>query len=476
MSSKHRNSRARSRNSKRREPRSKPISQLRNLRAIACQVVHNVVFQQQSLATLLPIASEHVAEKDGPLLQELVFGCCRWYHHLGSIHNQFIEKPLHHNDKLAETLLKVGAYQLLYMRIPSHAALNETVEAAEELGMGNLKGLINAVLRKISLIEATKPDTQSQKEASISSHPLWIQDKIKNNWPDSWQDILVQNNQHPPMTLRVNQQFEVNSTTEANSTHSNRRSEYLGRLQEAGIEAHACDFAPWAISLKAPCQVSRLPSFSEGAASVQDEAAQLCCELLDLKPNQKVLDACAAPGGKTCAMLETEPSLNMLALDADESRGEFISENLNRLGLSAKVATTRAEEVDTWWDGEQFDRILLDAPCSATGVIRRHPDIKLLRQEGDIKQLAELQLKLLCALWPTLKQGGKLLYATCSVFPQENSRIIERFLKQEVSAKYIQIDATWGQDTGFGKQLFPQQDGHDGFFYACLSKKENESD
>jgi len=460
MSVKPRKNRAKN-NKARREPRSKHIKQLHDLRAIVCQVVHDVAYKQQSLATLLPIASEQVDEKDRSLLQELVFGCCRWYFHLGDIHDQFLEKPLHRNDKLAETLLKVGAYQLLYTRIPNHAALNETVEATEELGPHNMKGLLNAVLRKISSLESA-PD----QETSIASHPQWMQDKIKHNWPDQWQDILFQNNQHPPMTLRVNSQFDTANIDDK----ATQQAAYLAQLKTAEIDAHACEFAPLGISLDSPCQVTHLPSFAEGAVSVQDEAAQLCCELLDLQPQQRVLDACAAPGGKTCAMLETQPDLDMLALDADESRNEFILENLSRLNLSAEIKTARAEEVNEWWDGQQFDRILLDAPCSASGVIRRHPDIKLLRQEGDIKQLAELQLKLLHALWPTLKQGGKLLYATCSIFPQENSRIIERFLKQESSASYNNIEANWGIETGFGRQLFPQESGHDGFFYACLTK------
>ncbi|MFT6122792.1 MAG: 16S rRNA (cytosine967-C5)-methyltransferase [Oleiphilaceae bacterium] len=430
---------------------SRPSKQ-ENIRAIACQVVHNVVTQGQSLNTLLPKASELVAEKDSALLQELVFGTCRWFYHLEAQHNQFLEKPLHKNDKIAETLLKVGIYQLQYTRIPNHAALNETVSAAETLGIRKLKGLINAILRKINATEKTSP-----LEAAITSHPRWMQEKLKYNWPNEWESILQQNNQHPPMTLRVNKQ------------HLSRDS-YLKKLSDANIEAKACPFAANGISITPPCNVMNLPHFEDGFVSVQDEAAQLCCSLLDLSPNLSVLDACAAPGGKTCAMLETEPSLTMLALDSDAKRSERITENLERLNLSAQLKTANAEQVNTWWNGEAFDRILLDAPCSATGVIRRHPDIKLLRKEDDIKNLAILQLKLLVSLWPTLKQGGTLLYATCSIFSQENNRIIERFLKSEPTAEIVPIEANWGTDTGFGRQLFPQQEGHDGFFYARLTK------
>ena len=423
-----------------------------NVRAIACQVIHSVVAQQQSLNTLLPKASERVAEKDKALLQELVFGTCRWFYQLEALHNRFLEKPLHKNDKIAETLLKVGIYQLQYTRIPNHAALNETVEAAENLGIRKLKGLINAILRKVNKLEKTPP-----LEASIASHPRWMQEKLKHNWPDDWQSILQQNNQHPPMTLRVNQQYLS-------------RAQYLQKLIDVEIDAKACQFAQNGISLTTPCNVLNLPHFTEGYVSIQDEAAQLSCSLLDLKPNLRVLDACAAPGGKTCAMLETEPSLSMLALDSDPKRSERITENLERLNLIAEIKTAQAEQVNTWWDGTLFDRILLDAPCSATGVIRRHPDIKLLRKEEDIKNLATLQLNLLVSLWPTLKQGGTLLYATCSIFSQENNRIIERFIKSEPTAKIIPIEASWGMDTGFGRQLLPEQEGHDGFFYARLTK------
>jgi 16S rRNA (cytosine967-C5)-methyltransferase len=431
---------------------SPPADKPENVRAIACQVIHNVVAQQQSLNTLLPKASELVAEKDRALLQELVFGTCRWFYHLETLHNQFLKKPLHKNDKIAETLLKVGIYQLQYTRIPNHAALNETVSAAETLGIRKLKGLINAILRKVNALEKSPP-----LEAAIASHPKWMQEKLKYNWPNEWKSILQQNNQHPPMSLRVNLQ------------HLNRDN-YLQKLLDADIDAKACPFSANGISLTSPCNVINLPHFVEGYVSVQDEAAQLCCSLLDLSPNLSVLDACAAPGGKTCAMLEIEPSLTMLALDSDPKRSERITENLERLSLSAQIKTAYAEEVDTWWNGEAFDRILLDAPCSATGVIRRHPDIKLLRKEDDIKNLAALQLNLLVSLWSTLKQGGTLLYATCSIFSQENNRIIERFLKSEPTAEIVPIEASWGIDTGFGRQLLPQQEGHDGFFYARLTK------
>lgn len=425
-----------------------------NLRVIACQVLDQVLSNQQSLASCLEPATCNLAPRDKALVQEIVFGSCRWYFALKQQYQSFMNHPLSKRHQLADSLLVIGAYQLQFMRVPSHAAINETVDAAEELGLRSIKGMINAILRKLS-----KENIGDDPSAHTQSHPEWIQAKIQHNWPDQASLIFSANNEKPPMTLRVNPRY--NSTDE-----------YLAKLEQNAISAQACDFASFGIRLEKPCPVSDLPEFMSGACSVQDEAAQLCTEWLDLQPNMKVLDACAAPGGKTCAMLESQPNLRMTALDSDAQRAERISENLERLSVSATIKIANAEKVDTWWDNVPFDRILLDAPCSATGVIRRHPDIKLLRREGDIKQLAELQLEMLQQLWQTLATGGKLVYATCSIFPQENSRIIERFLKQESSASLVTIDAKWGQDTGFGRQLFPRNDSHDGFFYACLSKLE----
>lgn len=457
-----RRSRAKHASSKSRLP---DLESLQSVRAFACHVLHKVSVEQKSLSTLMPLAIEQILEeRDGALLQEIVYGSCRWYHYLETIHNQFLDKPLHPNDKLVESLLKIGAYQLLFMRTPAHAAINETVQASIELGIKHFKPLINAVLRKISELPAIDESEALSEDLYIASYPQWIREKTKHNWPDQWQDILRQGNQRPPMTLRVNPQYFKSE---------NPREDYLQALLDEEIEATACSYSLYGIQLVKPVPVSCLPSFAEGAVSVQDEAAQLCGRILNLEAGQKILDACAAPGGKTCAILESEPDLELTALDSEALRAAMIEDNLERLNLQADVKVSRAEELDNWWDGQAFDRILLDAPCSASAVIRRHPDIKLLRKEDDIKALAELQLHLLKTLWTTLKPGGQLVYATCSIFSQENSRIIERFLKQEESAELSQIKADWGIDTGFGRQLFPQKNGHDGFFYARLSKKES---
>lgn len=455
-------------------PRVPNLKTISDTRALSALLVYEVCISQKSLNSLLPLTSHQVDEKDRALLQEIVFGSCRWLLWLKSLYQPFLSKPVHRNDFLVECLLCVGLYQLFFTRIPSHACLNETVEAAEKLGLGRFKGLINALLRQVSQQEIDIESIETRQTMTSLSHPQWFQDKLKHNWPEQWMDLLEQNNQHPPMTLRINPCFYPEDPTKS------VQEIYLEKLNAQDIQAKASLISPYGIILNNACPVQNLPDFFEGGVSVQDEAAQMSSELLDLKPNLRALDACAAPGGKTCSMLEKEPSLSLLALDSDATRSERIEENLSRLDLKAEIKIAQAEDLSEWWDGIQFDRILLDAPCSATGVIRRHPDIKLLRQEGDIKQLAELQLKLITKLWETLAPGGLILYATCSVFSQENSRIIERFLKQTVDAKLIPIKANWGHNTGFGTQLFPVKDSHDGFFYARVQKlhsaKENKTE
>ena len=455
-------------------PRAPELKSITDTRALAALLVYQVHVEHKSLNALLPLVHHQVDDKDKSLLQELVFGTCRWLLWLNTVYQPLLSKPLHRNDFLVECILCVGLYQLLFTRIPSHACLNETVESAEKLGLHRFKGLINALLRQVSQQNINIEDKDLRETMSMASHPQWFQDKLKHNWPDNWLDILQQNNQHPPMTLRINASFdETNSATLAQEN-------YLKKLTRYDIPARVSIISPYGIILEHACPVQNLPDFMEGGISVQDEAAQLSSELLNLKPKLRVLDACAAPGGKTCSMLEKEPTLSVLALDSDANRAQRIEENLTRLKLKAEIKIAAAEDLPTWWDGKTFDRILLDAPCSATGVIRRHPDIKLLRQEGDIKQLAELQLTLISSLWKTLAPGGLMVYATCSVFSQENSRIIERFLKQTDDAHVIPIEADWGFDTKFGTQLFPEKNAHDGFFYARLQKintpKENETD
>lgn len=430
----------------------KAMTETTPARQLAATLLDQVEKQQASLGTLLPKAMPACPQRDQGLLQELCFGVCRWQFYLDTLITPLLHKPLRKRDAMGRILLRLGAYQLLFMRIPAHAAINETVSLASAFQLDAMKGLLNAVLRKIAST-AHAIDAAAAK----ASHPEWLQAKIAHNWPDQAGEIFWQNNQRPPMTLRVNRQ---KTTREA----------YLQQLKEHDIAAHACRYAEFGLTLDQPVDVNDLPGFADGWVSVQDEAAQLCSALLAPQAGEHVLDACAAPGGKTSALLEHTPSIQLEALELDAQRARRIHENLQRLGQNARVHIADATALDDWWSGDHFDAILFDAPCSATGVIRRHPDIKLLRRENDIVPLANVQLDILQTLWQTLKPGGRLIYATCSIFPQENSRIIQRFLKQEAGARSECIAAPWGQDTGFGRQLLPQANGHDGFFYACLIK------
>lgn len=425
-----------------------------NVRTLAAQALEEVRSEKRSLNTVLPKSLEQALPADQALLQELLFGSCRWFYFLDHVVSSYLQRPLHRKDTLSKTFLILGAYQLLFTRIPDHAAIHETVEAAKELGLENTKGLINAILRQIARDEKPEIDASAIEQ----SFPEWFSAKLANNWPEHYEQILKASNQHPPMTLRVN-------------TSKISQENYLAALNEAGTNASPCSISTKGIQLETPCDIKTLPNFDAGYISVQDEAAQLSTQLLALKPGMRVLDACAAPGGKTCAMLESQPEIDVLALDHDARRLKRVEENLQRLGLTARTQAASAQELDSWFDGNAFDRILIDAPCSATGVIRRHPDIKLLREPSDLKNLAELQLQLLTTLWETLKSGGLMVYATCSIFPQENARVIERFLKTQGQASLVPIEESWGLDTGFGTQLFPEEGAHDGFFYAVLIKE-----
>jgi len=425
------------------------------LRALAARVLL-AVENGQSLSQCLPPALNQLSPEQRPQLQALCYGSCRWFHRLEGELNSRLKKPLRKPDRVIHHLMLVALFQLRFSEQATYAVLNETVEACKALDKPHLTGLVNGVLRRAEREGAPEPANDS----SAFSHPVWMVEKLRHNWPDDWQAILEANNQQAPMTLRVN-------------ARRFRRDEYLNLLKEAGIEAQATRFAPHGIQLQQPVPVDQLPWFADGAVSVQDEAAQLCTTLLDLQPGQRVLDACAAPGGKTCAILESEPALSeVVAIDESAERLPRIEENLERLDLTATLKQADAANTEQWWDGETFDRILLDVPCSATGVIRRHPDIKLLRRESDIVPLADTQLGLLRAMWDTLAPGGRLVYATCSVFVQENHRIIERFLKQQEQARLINIDADWGRDMAAGRQLLPDPNSHDGFFYAVLEKPE----
>ncbi|ARU86500.1 16S rRNA (cytosine(967)-C(5))-methyltransferase RsmB [Pseudomonas sp. M30-35] len=429
-----------------------------NPRLAAAKALSAVLSGKASLGSSLPPQLDKVEPRDRGLTQELAFGAARWQPRLSALAEKLLQKPFKAADKDVEALLLVGLYQLLYTRVPAHAALGETVGCADKLKKPWAKGLLNAVLRRAQR-EAEPLLAEMQNDPMVrTAHPRWLQKSLKAFWPEHWEAICAANNAHPPLILRVNRR------------HGSRDS-YLQELQTAGIEAAACTFSRDGIRLIQACDVTTLPGFAEGRVSVQDEAAQLAADLLELAPGQRVLDACCAPGGKTCHILEAEPKLaGVVALDLEPKRLVRVRENLARLKLDAELIAADGRAVDKWWDGQQFQRILLDAPCSATGVIRRHPDIKIARQPEDIPALAELQGELLDALWPTLAVGGIMLYATCSTLPTENTQVIEAFLARTPGARELDIAGPFGLPQPHGRQLLAQEDGHDGFYYAKLIK------
>jgi len=424
-----------------------------NLRSVAAQTIEKVVEQGQSLSNVLPAAQKSVGEKDAALLQELCYGVLRTLPQLEWIISKLMSRPMTGKQRTIHFLIMVGLYQLMHTRIPAHAALAETVEGAIALKRQQLKGLINGVLRQFQrqqeelMLQMNDGDQQYL-------HPKWLLERLKRAWPDQWQQIVEANNQRPPMWLRVNRNH-----------HS--RDAWLALLEESGKTAFVHPQHSDALRLETPCAVGQLPGFDQGWVTVQDASAQGCVALLDPQNDEKILDLCAAPGGKTTHILEAAPQADVMAVDVDAQRLARISENLQRLNMTAEVKLGDGRTPEAWCGNTQFDRILLDAPCSATGVIRRHPDIKWLRRDRDIPELALLQQQILDAVWPHLKSGGTLLYATCSILPEENHQQVSQFLQRHTDARL--------SDTGDlsqpGIQVFPQTDGGDGFYYAKLIKQ-----
>lgn len=429
-----------------------------NLRARAARLLVQVVDEGRSLSRLLPAALKDVPDRrERALIQELVFGTLRWYHQLAALLPDLMKKPLKQKDSDLHKLLLVGLYQLAHLSIAPHAAVHETVQATRELDKAWATGLVNAVLRTFQRESGPRLSALSTPGA-VYSHPDWLVQRIQADWPDHWEAILAANNERPPFSLRVNQQQVA-------------RDSYLGELGAASIDATKLEYAPEGVLVAGAVATEKLPGFDEGRVSVQDGAAQLVAGALELAPGQRVLDACAAPGGKTAHILETEPALDSLvAVDSDKRRLARVTENLERLGLQAQLVCADAGEPGDWWDGQSFDRVLLDVPCSAIGVIRRHPDIKLLRRADDIRALAGRQQALLRGVWPLVKSGGMLLYTTCSVLAEENEMQIKSFLEANADAVVSTIDAKWGQAREFGRQILPGTKGMDGFYYARLIK------
>ncbi len=427
-------------------------------RAVCVQALCDVVERRRYLDAVL---EERLApdRSQSALIQEMAYGTVRWYHQLNAVAAQLLERPIKDKDQDLKLLLLLGLYQLRAMRVAPHAVVDETVDATDTLGKPWARGLINACLRNYLRNPARADGILARNPEAGFSHPAWLIDIIKKDHPDSWERILQANNERPPMTLRVNLRKQT-------------RAAYLERLRSANIEARALDCADSAVMLEVPVSVTALPGFAEGEVSVQDASAQLAALLLDAPPGARVLDACAAPGGKTAHLLERTPDLELIALDVEATRVAMIQQNLKRLGLSTTVLAADATDLATWWDERGFERILVDVPCSATGVIRRHPDIKLRRLPEDLDKLTATQARILDSLWPLLRPGGKLLYVTCSVLAVENEHQIAAFLARHPDAREVALELPVAEKRRHGVQILPGADSGtmDGFFYACLSK------
>lgn len=423
-----------------------------NVRAAAANVLFNVVDKGHSLSSALPAAQQTIKPRDHALLQEICYGALRYLPRLESIAGELMDKPLKGKQRVFHHLILVGVYQLSFMRIPAHAAVGETVEATKTLKGPRLRGLINAVLRNYQRNQEQLDAQAVSHNAGKYGHPGWLLKLLQESYPQQWESIIEANNSKAPMWLRVNYQH-----------HS--RDEYLELLKNENIDSSVHSQAEDAIKLASPCDVYKLPGFEKGWVSVQDAAAQLSVDYLKPQDGELILDCCAAPGGKTAHILERTLDAQVVAIDCDDQRLKRVHDNLKRLNLKAEVICGDAREPSEWWQGEQFDRILLDAPCSALGVIRRHPDIKWLRRGDDIAALATLQSEILDAMWQQLKPGGTLVYATCSITPQENVEQVKAFLARTGNVDLIDSDPAKP-----GRQILPGEEDMDGFYYAVLKK------
>lgn len=434
-----------------------------NARQLALENCLQVVDKGKSLSHVLEVRlGELIGDRDKGFCAELCYGVCRYYFVLMESLSEFLKKPLKSRDLDVQMIILLGMYQLRFMRVRQHAAVNETVKLLQGRKKPWAKGVVNGVLRnyqrQLDAVEDNETVGFSALEHS-RAYPPWMRELITQDWVEQADRVLAAGNQQAPMVLRV----DLNRLS---------RSDYIQQLSADGIQArpHAC--VDSAVILESPVAVDRLAGFDDGLVSVQDAAAQLAAVLLDCEPGMRVLDACAAPGGKTLHILQACSGLSVTAMDKDEQRIQRVEENLQRGGLSARLVCADAADINAWHDGGSFDRILLDAPCSASGIIRRHPDIRLLRQPADIDNLVRQQSRLLEAMWLLLKPGGRLLYSTCSIFRQENELQVAHFVSAHDDCVEVPLNSVqWGLQRQSGRQILPGFDDMDGFYYASLEKQ-----
>jgi len=423
-------------------------------RVIATRVLDAVLHQGRSLKAELAQALPTLSDpRDRALVEAICFAVLRQPARFEAALSAWMSKPLGYRDGELKALLFAGLAQLDPLKLPAHAALASTVDAARAIGRTHQAGLVNALLRRAQREGIPAGDARAP-------WPAWLRERIAYDWPQHEDAIFEESVAEPPMWLRVNRRRATPA-------------DYLGRLETAGITAHADENARDALRLDTPVAVAGLPGFAEGEVSIQDASAQLVADALSPAPGARVLDACVAPGGKAAHLLERDAALRLSAIDIDAHRLARVQENLSRLRLggSVQLAAVDAGETAAWWDGVPFDAVLLDAPCSATGIVRRQPDVLQHRRATDLDQLIATQARLLDALWTTVAPGGVLLYATCSILKAENEAQVEAFLARTPDAKAEPLDARFGHEAGVGRQRLPGEMGYDGFFYARLRKR-----
>jgi len=425
-----------------------------DVRARAARVIA-AVLEGRTLERALEDALEGLDGRDRALAREICAGTLRHYPRLDAVLGALLQRPMRRRDLEVKALALTGLYQLSAMRIPQHAAVSATVDAVAPLKRQRARGLLNAVLRRY--LREGEAMEKHLDEAARHAHPTWLWKALGRHWPAQRAAIATANNERPPMTLRVN-------------ARQGSRDAYLDLLRAAGIEARPGSAAATAVTLATPCDVAALPGFAEGLCSVQDESAQLAADCLAVRDDASVLDACAAPGGKACHVLELRPTLRLTAMDASAERLQRVHDNLDRLGLPAEVICGDAGAPPPGLAGRRFDAIFVDAPCSASGVLRRHPDIKVLRRAGDLQTFTEQQGRILRGLWPLLAPGGELLYITCSILPEENDEVIAAFLGDRDDARVLALELPDAVACRHGVQRLPAVDGGDGLYFARLRK------
>ncbi len=429
-------------------------------RAVAALAVHDVLGPGRALDQALEQRLGGLSDgRDRGLAREIAYGVLRFLPRLRLLAAKLLQRPIKRRDLDLECLLLAGLYQLLYLRVPAHAAVSETVAAARLLDKPWAAGLLNGVLRGFGRRREELLAALEQESSARWCFPGWLLERLRSTWPDAWEELVEQSNRRPPMVLRVNRALTS-------------RTEYAGRLAAAGLAARPLVHAAQGLVLDRPVEVEALPGFGDGLVSVQDGAAQLAAPLLQPEAGQRVLDACAAPGGKAAHILELAPEVKLTAVDINLERLEPLRANLARLQLDARVlAGDVADRSGAWAEG-RYERILLDVPCSATGVIRRHPDIKWLRRPADIGRLTRLQARILDTLWSRLVPGGMLVYVTCSLLAEENYQQIQAFLQRTDDARELPIEAPWGRICRHGRQVLTGAAAMDGFYFARLTKLE----